>query len=222
MDIERLGYQTAGLLLERGLVRDPGDLYDLTARDLGTLPGFQRRSIEKLLAAIESSKQRPLWRLLVALSIPHVGPHHAQLLATAFGSLGALARAPLTALRSVEGIGPEIAESLAGWFAAPANRRLIEKLERNGVRPGEERNAASAEGPLAGKTVVITGTLASMSRQQATVAAQAAGARVASSVSARTDLLVVGAEPGTKLARARALSVTTADEAEFLRLLGQH
>lgn len=219
LDIEHLGYKTALSLLERGLIKDPGDIYSLSAAQLAELPGFKRRSIDNLLAGIEASKDRPLWRLLVGLGIRHVGSHVAQTLTAAFPSMDELARASLEDLERVEGIGPEIAESVHAWFRDPANQRLVEKLRAAGVRMQEAPAARMAGGPLTGKTVVITGSLESMSRQQATEAAEAAGARVASSVSRSSSFLVVGAEPGSKLQKARALGVETIGEREFLQRL---
>ncbi len=222
MDIEGLGYMTVMQLLERGLVKDPGDLYTLTAEDLAKLEGFAEKSISNLLEAIERSKDRPLWRLLVALNIRHVGAHVAQLLAKAFGSVDALAAASVEEIDAVPGIGPAIARSVAEWFRDPANRALIEKLRAAGVRMADEAPAVPAgEGPLAGRTVVLTGTLPSLSREEATRLAEEAGARVASSVSRKTDFVVAGENPGSKLAKARELGIEVIDEAEFLRRLGR-
>jgi DNA ligase (NAD+) len=205
--------------MERGWVRDPGDLYALRPEQLAELPGFGRRSVDNLLKGLEASKDRPLWRLLVGLSIPHVGAHVAQLLTAAFPALEALAQASREDLTRVEGIGPEIAESVHRWFREPANRRLVAKLRAGGVRLRERTEARRGQGPLAGRTLVLTGGLESMSRAEARRRAEAAGARVASSVSRATDFVVVGADPGGKLQRARALGVETIDEARFLRRL---
>ncbi len=222
MDIEGLGYMTVVQLLERGLVKDPGDIYRLTAEDLATLEGFAERSISNLLASIERSKDRPLWRLLVALNIRHVGEHVAQLLARAFGSIDALAAASVEEIDAVPGIGPAIARSVWEWFHDPANLALIEKLRAAGVRMAEEAPAGPAEqGPLAGKTIVLTGTLPSLTREEATRLAQEAGAHVASSVSRKTDFVLAGESPGSKLARAIELGVEVIDEQEFLRRLGR-
>jgi DNA ligase (NAD+) len=221
MDIEGLGYETGTALIERGWVRDPGDLYALTAEQLGQLPGFKEKKISNLLRGIEASKDRPLWRLLVGLNIRHVGSHVAQLLARAFGSIDALARASVEEIDAVPGIGPEIARSVHGWFRDPANRRLLEKLRAAGVRMADEPRAEAPTGPLAGKTIVLTGGLATMTREEAVRAAEEAGARVASSVSRKTDFVVVGENPGSKYERALELGVETIDEEEFLRRLGR-
>lgn len=222
MDIEGLGYMTVVQLLERGLVKDPGDIYALTAEDLAELEGFAEKSISNLLTSIERSKDRPLWRLLVALNIRHVGEHVAQLLARAFGSIDALAAASVEEIDAVPGIGPAIARSVYEWFHDPMNLGLIEKLRAAGVRLAEEAPTGPAEqGPLAGRTIVLTGGLATLSRDEATRLAQEAGARVASSVSRKTDFVVAGENPGSKLAKAIELGIEVVDEQEFLRRLGR-
>jgi DNA ligase (NAD+) len=221
MDIEGLGYKTGLLLLDMGWVKDPGDVYKLTREQLAQLPGFADKRIDNLLSAIEGSKDRPLWRLLVGLNIPHVGIHVAQVLARAFGSIDAIAKASVEEIDAVPEIGPEIARSVHEWFHDRQNRTLIEKLRKAGVRMADERAEGPAEGPLAGKTIVITGSLSGMSRDEATRAAQDGGARVASSVSKKTDFVVVGENPGSKAAQAEQLGVETIDEREFLRRLGR-
>jgi DNA ligase (NAD+) len=220
MDIEHLGYKTVILLLDNGWVQDPADVYSLTEEQLAQLPGFKEKSIQNLLSAIEASKDRPLWRLLVALNIPHVGGHVAQVLTRAFPSVDGLARATVEELNAVEEIGPEIAQSVHDWFRDPENIKLLDKLRAAGVRVEDEAPQGVAEGPLSGKTIVITGGLASMSRDQATAAAEEAGARVASTVSKKTDFVLVGENPGSKFDKALQLGVETIDEQEFLRRLG--
>ncbi|MFL5358542.1 NAD-dependent DNA ligase LigA [Archangium sp.] len=223
MDIEHLGYVTGGQLLELGLVKDPADIFFLTAEQLGQLPGFGEKSVHNLLSAIEAARHRPLWRLLVGLNIRHVGPFAARLLTQAFPSMDALRLASLEQLQAVQGVGPRIAQSLHSWLEQPENVRLLEKLRRSGVQPREEapaREPATTEA-LSGKTVVITGELETMSREEATHAAKAAGARVTGSVSRSTSFVVAGANPGaTKSDKARALGIETVDEQEFLRRLG--
>ena len=220
MDIEGLGYKTGFLLLDLGWVGDPADVYSLTQEQLAQLPGFKNKRIHNLLDAIERSKDRPLWRLLVGLGIPHVGSHVAQVLARAFGSIDALVEASEEQIDEVEGIGPEIAQSVAAWFKDKGNRRLLEKLRRAGVRMKDEP-VETPEGPLSGTTMVLTGGLETMSRDEATRLAQEAGARIASSVSKKTDLVVVGENPGSKAAKAEELGVETIGEREFLRRLGR-
>ena len=221
LDIEGLGYMTGMALLDRGIVKDPADIFTLTAEDLAQLPGFADKSISNLLGSIERAKDRPLWRLLTALNIRHVGTHVAQVLANAFGSVDAMLEASAQDIDDVEEIGPEIARSVHAWFADPANRRLIEKLRAAGVRMKDERKKPKGKQPLAGKTVVITGTLSTLSREEATAAAKEAGARVASSVSKKTHFVVVGDNPGTKAAKAEEVGVEMIDEQEFRKRLGR-
>jgi DNA ligase (NAD+) len=221
LDIEGLGYKTGIQLLDTGAVKDPGDIFSLTAEDLAQLDGFAEKSITNLLASIEKAKDKPLWRLLVALNIPHVGTHVAQVLARAFGSIDALLDVSAEQVDDVEEIGPEIARSVHEWFQDPLNRALVEKLRAAGVRMHDDTPAPSGDQPLAGSTIVITGGLDTLSREEATAAAQAAGARVASSVSKKTSFVVAGENPGTKLARAEQAGVEIVDEDEFLKRLGR-
>jgi DNA ligase (NAD+) len=220
MDITHLGYATGVVLAQRGWVRDPGDIYALTVEQLAALPGFKEKSIRNLLDAIAASKDRPIWRLLVGLNIRRVGTHVAQLLARAFPSLDALAAAGVDQIDEVEGIGPEIAGTVHDWLRDPTNLATIQKLRQAGVRLSDPPAPSASDGPLRGKTVVLTGGFDSMSREQAVQAAEAAGARVTGSVSRRTDFVVAGRDPGTKLAKARTLNVEIIDEAEYRRRLG--
>jgi DNA ligase (NAD+) len=219
MDIEHLGYKTGFALIEQGWVKDPGDVYAITEEQLAQLPGFKEKSINNLLSAIEAAKDRPIWRLLTALNIPHVGWHVAQVLAEAFPSIDALAKASVEELQAVEEIGPEIARSVHEWFHDKQNLKLVEKLRKAGVRVKDKARPKPKKGPLTGKTIVLTGGLESMSREEATKAAQEAGARVASSVSKKTDFVVAGADPGSKYDKALSLGVETVDEKEFLKRL---
>jgi DNA ligase (NAD+) len=219
MDIEHLGYKTGMLLIDMGWVKDPADIYSITPEQLAQLPGFKEKSISNLVAAIEGSKDRPLWRLLVAVNIPHVGWHVAQLLASAFLSIDALKKASVEDLVAVEGIGPEIAQSVHDWFRDRENVKLLDRLRAAGVRVEDPEPEKPPEGPLTGTTIVITGSLESMSRAEAERAAQQAGAKVTSSVSKKTSFVVVGENPGSKHDRAVQLGVETIDEQEFLRRL---
>ncbi len=221
LDIEGLGYMTGMQLLDRGLVKDPADVFFLTAEDLAQLEGFAEKSISNLLASIELAKDRPIWRLLTALNIRHVGVHVAQVLARAFGSIDALQEASVEQIDDVPEIGPEIAASVHEWFLDPANRVVLDKLRRAGVRTADEPPEQVGPRTLEGKTIVLTGTLATMSREEVTAAAQAAGARVSSSVSKKTDFVVAGDSPGSKLAKAEQLGVEVIDEAGFLERLGR-
>jgi DNA ligase (NAD+) len=222
MDIEHLGYMTVMRLLEAGLIEDPADIYALDAEKLGRLPGFKDRAITNVLTQIEASKDQPIWRLLVGLNIRHVGSHVAQVLARAFGSIDALAEASEDQIDDVPEIGPEIAATVREWFDDDENRALIEKLRAAGLRLEDER--ADTDGglkPLEGQSIVLTGGLETMSREQATELAQAAGARVSSSVSKKTAFVVAGEGPGTKLAKAESLGVEVIDETAFLRRVGR-
>ncbi len=221
MDIEHLGYKTGLALMERGWVEDPTDIYRLTAKQLAELPGFKEKAIANLLSAIKASKERALWRLLVGLSIRHVGPHVAQVLTRALPSVEALAKATMEELEAVEEIGPEIAASVYEWFREPENRALIRKLRKAGVRLQEDGPAIAQQGPLAGKTIVLTGGLETLTREDATRAAEAAGAHVAASVSKQTDFVVAGRDPGSKRDKAQSLGVEIIDEQEFLRRLSK-
>ena len=222
MDIEHLGFVTVAKLLEKGLIEDPADIYALDADALGQLPGFKEKSIANILEQIEGSKDRPIWRLLVGLNIRHVGTHVAQVLARAFGSIDQLAAASEDEIDAVPEIGPEIAATVREWFDEDENRVLIEKLRAAGVRLADDVVGADAPKTLDGVTLVLTGGLATISREEATERAQAAGARVASSVSKKTTFVVAGENPGTKLAKAEALGVEVLDEAAFLeRLAGK-
>jgi DNA ligase (NAD+) len=221
MDIEHLGYMTVMRLLEKGLIEDPADIYSLDAEKLSQLPGFKDRSITNVLEQIEGSKDRPIWRLLVGLNIRHVGGHVAQVLAGAFGSIDAIAGASEDEIDAVPGIGPEIAASVREWFDEDENRQLIEKLRAAGVRLADDRTEARGPRPLEGRSIVLTGGLETLSREEATAAAEDAGARVTSSVSKKTSFVVAGESPGTKLAKAEQLGVDVIDEQEFLRRTGR-
>ena len=221
MDIEHLGYMTVMRLLEAGLIEDPADIYALDAEKLSQLPGFKDKAITNVLTQIEASKDRPIWRLLVGLNIRHVGSHVAQVLARAFGSVATLATASEDEIDAVPEIGPEIAATVREWFDEDENLALIEKLRTAGVRTADERAADEGPRPLEGQSIVLTGGLETMSREEATELAQAAGARVASSVSKKTSFVVAGEGPGSKLAKAETLGVDVIDEAEFARRLGR-
>jgi DNA ligase (NAD+) len=216
MDIEHLGYMTVMRLLEKGLIEDPADIYALDADKLLQIPGFKDRSITNLLEQVGASKDRPTWRLLVGLNIRHVGAHVAQVLATAFGSIDALAAASEDDIDAVPGIGPEIAATVRGWFDEEENLQLIEKLRAAGVRLADEAPVETAAQTLAGLSVVLTGGLATISREEATAMAESAGARVTSSVSGKTAFVVAGENPGSKLAKAETLGVEVIDEQQFL------
>jgi DNA ligase (NAD+) len=219
MDIRGLSYARIEQLIEAGLVRDPADLYLLTTEQLVLLDRFAEKSAAQLVAAIEESKAQPLSRLLNALGIRHVGTGAAQLLARHFGSMRALMDATEEEILAVRGIGATIAHAVIGYFGNRAGRDLVGRLERLGVTMTEAQPAASG-GALAGSTVVLTGTLPTLTRPQATERIERAGGRVTSSVSKSTTFVVSGESAGGKLEKARALGVEIIDEAELLRRLG--
>ncbi|MGQ9681170.1 MAG: NAD-dependent DNA ligase LigA [Anaerolineae bacterium] len=222
MDIEGLGEKVAQQLVQSGLVRDLSDVYVLRKEDLLGLEGFASRRAEKLLQAIEASKERPLWRLLVGLGIRHVGTAAAQALEKHLRSLDAIMRADEEQLQSIEGIGPTIARSVVEFFAEERNRRVIERMRRAGVKMQPEQVQAEAAASLAGLTFVVTGTLPSMSRDEVTAYIEQHGGKVTDSVSRNTDYLVVGADPGgTKVRRARELGTPTLDEARLRAMAEQ-
>ncbi|MCU1495459.1 MAG: ligase, NAD-dependent [Acidimicrobiaceae bacterium] len=223
MDIEGLGEQRVAQLVERGLLVDVADLYALAASDLVDLEGFGELSVANLLGAIEASKGQGLARLLVALSIRHVGPTVASLLAGDLGDLDALRQAGEAELAAVEGVGPTIAASLVAFFSLAQNDAVVERLRQAGVRFSSDRPRAGGERlrqTLAGRSVVVTGTLDAFTREEAEAAILARGGKSPGSVSARTYALVVGATPGdSKLKKAESAGVPVLDEAAFVRLL---
>jgi DNA ligase (NAD+) len=217
MDIDGLGEKITIQLVENGLVKDIGDLYRLTEDDLIPLERFAEKSASNIVNAIRESLKVPFWRFLNALGIRYVGEATAQLLAQHFHSLEVLMGTSLEELRHVEGIGPQVAGAIREFFDNPRNQELIKKLKAAGltILPPEERAAA----PLAGKTFVFTGGLARFSREEAKAMVTARGGKVSSSVSAKTDYVVAGEDPGSKYARARELGVTILDEAAFEDLI---
>jgi len=223
MDIEGLGEKIVAQLIEAGLIADVADLYALKKEDLLGLEKFADRKAQKLLAAIEASKQQPLTRLIVGLGIRHVGEVAARALAERFGSLDALIEAASTspeALQDIEGVGPVIAESVSQWARRESTRALVEKLKRAGVNPRQEARgaAARAEGPFAGRIFVITGTL-SQPREAIAAWIEDRGGKVTDSVSRNTAYLVVGDAPGaSKINKARQLGVPMISEEELKRL----
>jgi DNA ligase (NAD+) len=219
MDIRGLSYARIEQLIDEGLIADAGDLYSLDRERLLALEGYATKGTDALLAAIEQSRSQPLSRLLHALGIRHVGSIAAQLLARHFGNLDAIANASEEAITAVRGVGSTIAEGVVAYFRDPAARKLVQKLRRAGVNFTEQQQA-SADGALNGKTVVITGTLPTMTRTQATEAVERAGGRVTNSVSKSTTFVVAGEEAGSKLEKAKQLGVEIIDEAELKRRLG--
>jgi len=218
MDIDGLGEKIVEQLVDAGIVRTLPDLYRLGLLKLAELERMAEKSAANLLAAIDASRQTTLPRFLFALGIRHVGEATAKDLARHFGTLDALMDASVEALLQVEQVGPVVAESIHTFFAQPHQREVVEQLRACGIRWSE--GEAAAKGPLAGKTVVLTGTLPTLTRDAAQALIESCGGRVAGSVSAKTHFVVVGSEAGSKLARAQALGVPLLDEAGLLELLG--
>jgi len=223
MDIEGLGEVTVGELLQRGLIADVGDIFYIERSTLFELPGFKDKAVDNLMKAIYAARDRPVWRLLYGLGVRHVGSHMARVLTDEFPSIEALSAATEDDLLKVEGVGPSIAESVVFFFNQQENQRVIEKLRRAGagLRMAEEKKAPEAPGPLEGKTFILTGALGEFTREEASAIIEGLGGRVSGSVSKKTDYVLVGEDPGTKLDKALALGVATMDEAEFKRLTGK-
>ena len=221
MDIEGLGYKTVDLLLSEGLIRDPADVFTLKPDDLLGREGWGETSVSNLLSAIEAAKDREVGRLLTGLGIDHVGGTVARVLVGRFGSIEALAAASDEDIMLIDGIGPEIAGSVVGWFDDPDNIMLIDKFRAAGVRMEDPVDQSERSDLLDGVTVVITGSLEGFSRSEAKAAVESLGGKVTGSVSGKTSALIAGASPGSKQARAEDLGVPVLDEAAFLRLLEQ-
>ena len=215
-DIRGLGPERVKALLDAGLIKDVADLYEITPMQLLTLEGFAEKSAQQLVDAIEASKRQPLSTLIFALGIRHVGAQGAKLLARHFGTMKALAKASADEINQIRGVGPAIAEAVAGFFAEPKNRKLLERLEKLGLNM-KEPVAAEGKGPLAGQVYVITGTLPSLSRAKAGELIEAAGGHVSDAISKKTTAVVVGADAGSKLEKAKTLGISLIDEAELLR-----
>jgi DNA ligase (NAD+) len=220
MDIEGLGIKVAELLVEHTLVHDVGDLYALKRNQLLELEGFAEKRADNLLAAIAATRDRPLAVVLTSLGIRGVGETVAGDLARHFGSLDALRAASEEVLQKVEGIGPNTAVTIADWFKRKSNQRVLEKLRKVGIWPTEDASQqAAASQSLAGRTFVITGTLPGMTRDEAKDLIEGHGGKVTGSVSRKTDFLLVGEDPGSKLQQARSLGVRELDEAGLRRML---
>jgi DNA ligase (NAD+) len=216
LDIDGVGEQITSALLEAGLINTFDDLFTLTEGDFLTLPGFADVSAKNAVSAIQKARHVPLARLLTSISIPHVGEETARILAEHFGTLERIRSASVEDLRSVDGIGDIVAASIAAWFSDREHTAMLKRLLAYlTVEEGE----GPREGPLSGKTFVLTGTLGSLSREEAAGKIRAAGGKVANSVSKKTDYVVAGDNPGSKYDKARELGVTVLNEIEFLKLL---
>ena len=220
LDIEGLGYETAIALLEAGRLRDVGDVFHLTAESFDGLRGFGPKKIAQILGSIEQARSRPLWRLLVGLSIRHVGPTAAQALARELRSLDAIAASSAEQLAAVEGVGATIATAIRDWFDDPRHQELVDRIRAGGAQ-FEEAGPAAGPGPLTGVTVVVTGTLARFSRDAAAAEVQTRGGKVSGSVSKKTSFVIVGESPGSKYGKAVQLGVPVLDEDGFVTLLEQ-
>jgi len=220
MDIDGLGAVTVSQLLDNGFIKDVGDIFFLTREQIGALPGYKEKAIDNLMGAIDAARDRPLWRLVYGLGIRHVGSHVARVITEKSPSMDLLAAANAEELETIEGIGPRIAESIAFFFDQDENLKVIDKLKRGGVRMADEVSEAATAGPLEGKSFVLTGGLDDFTREQASEIIEGLGGRVTSSVSKKTDYVLAGADPGSKLEKALELGVQVIDEAEFKRMTG--
>jgi DNA ligase (NAD+) len=221
MDIEGLGNKLVEQLVDAGHVTDVSDLYALDEKVISSLERMGDKSASNLVAALARSRETSLARFLFALGIPQVGETTARLLADHFGSLDRLQAATLEQLQAVPDVGPVVAEGLLGFFREKHNQSVIQRLRRRGVTWAEQAAPPLSSGPLAGRTFVLTGTLTALNRQQAAEQLTALGARVTGSVSRKTDYLVAGMDPGSKLVRAEKLGITVLDESALLTLLAK-
>ena len=224
LDIDVLGYEAAIALLDSKIITDESDLFDLTKEKLMTSEFFTKKdgeagaNVEKLLVALEGAKKRPLWRILVALSIRHVGPTAAQALANNFGSMKAIAAASAEELANIDGVGQTIAQSITDWFEIDWHKSIVSKWEKAGVVMVAQA-AAQIPQTLAGLTFVVTGGLESFTRDSIAETIAAHGGKASSSVSKKTDYVLVGSDPGSKLAKATELGVPVIDETRFKQIL---
>ena len=217
MDIENLGTALIEQLVEAGLVKNFADLYKLKKPVLIGLDRMAEKSATNVIEAIDKSKEQPLWRFIAALGIRHIGSQSAQILAEHFVSLDVLMKATQEELADIDQIGPTMAESVFKYFRDPKNKLVIDELLVAGMKPEQPESRRSDK--LAGKTIVVTGSLENFTRQQIDQAIRQAGAKSSSSVSKKTDFVLAGNNPGSKLNKARKLGVKVIDEKEFLELL---
>src|SRR5947207_6624452 len=219
MRIEGLGFALVDQLIAKKVVKDVADLYSLTLDQLASLERMAEKSASNVLTQIESSKSRDLWHLIYGLGIRHVGERTAGILARHFGSLERLGQASIEALDDIHEVGLTMAQSIRDWFDDPGNKGLTERLREAGVRTEAEKpTRGSVDEKFAGKVFVLTGTLPNMTRDEVRSLIEASGGRVTSSVSKKTDFVLAGAEPGSKLDRAIELGVKIIDEAEFKKM----
>ncbi|MBO7275533.1 MAG: NAD-dependent DNA ligase LigA, partial [Clostridia bacterium] len=219
MDIEGLGPAIVDMLLEEGLVQDAADLYSLQAQDIAALPGMGEKSALKLISAISDSKAQPLSRLLFAFGINQVGQKAATILAEEYGDIDTLVSADAESLTAIRDIGGITADNIVSWFGRESSKMLVDKLKAAGVnmtQPKTERGTA-----LEGKTLVVTGTLPTLSRKEAQELIEKHGGKAAGSVSKKTDFVVAGEDAGSKLTKAQELGIPVIDEAELLRMTAE-
>ena len=227
LDIDVLGYEAAAALLADGLVKDEGDLFALTEKDLAKSQFFLKKDgtlgaiSDRFIIGLQTAKNRPLWRVLVALSIRHVGPTSAQALANKFGSIENIRAASTQELANVEGVGEVIADSISEWFSEKWHQKIIEKWEKSGVVLVDQKPKNDLKQTLTGLTLVVTGSLKEFTRDGAAEAIILRGGKCASSVSSKTDFVVAGEAAGSKLQKAEELGVTVLDEAGFKSLLAK-
>jgi DNA ligase (NAD+) len=219
MDIEGLGWQTVTALLDGGLITDYASIYELTEEQVAALERKGEKSAKKLIENIENSKRNELSRLVFALGIPMIGERAAKILAEHFGSIEAIMDAQTEELVGIHEVGPKVAESITSYFAVPANRERIQKMQRLGVAPTHIPRATGNR--LAGKTVVVTGTLTKFSRDEIHKIIEREGGKPSSSVSSKTSYLLAGEAAGSKLEKAKTLGVEVLSEDEFLTLVGE-
>jgi len=219
MDIDGMGDVLVDQLVTRGIVKSVADIYDLTLDQLLELDRMGKKSAEKVLRNINASRKQPLPRVLNGLGIPFVGERTAQILADTFGSLDAIAQADEEKLQEAEEVGPKVSESIRQFFHEPRNRELVERLRQAGLTFEHEIKKKKTAGPLAGKVFVLTGTLPNLAREEAKARIEAAGGKVTGSVSKKTDYVVAGADPGSKLDKAGSLGVPVIGEPELINLL---
>jgi DNA ligase (NAD+) len=218
MNIDGMGDALVNQLTERGLVKNVADIYKLTKKDLLSLERMGEKSAQNILDEIEGSKRLPLERVIYGLGIRFVGERTAQFLAEHYGSMEALEKTSIEELQNVNEVGPRIAESIAEFFSIPANRKLIERLRDAGLTLSGQKKQRGTK--LAGKTFVLTGTLARYTRDEAKKMIEDAGGKVTGSVSKKTDYVVAGADAGSKLDKANQLGVSVIDEKEMEKLAG--
>jgi DNA ligase (NAD+) len=220
MDIRGIGESMSAILFQKGLVKDAADLYYLKKEQLAELERMGEKSASNIVSAIERSKKRPLPRIIYALGIRHIGEENAEILANKFPGIDRLARASREELMEISAVGPKIADSIIAFFKNGENLKIIRKLKDTAVFP-EEEAVSRTDLPLSGKEFVLTGRLESFSRPEAEARIKALGGTAKDNVTRKTDYVVFGADPGSKLARAREMGIKTIEEKEFLKLIGR-